>query len=265
MVLTDLKKINIMQQDEEDLKKLAESIDDESYFEDAMNWYITKFCNPITERVFWFTVLVFFSFFIYNLQNQLRAWYPIKIHRPIIIYNKDTTMKQVVKKMQNPYNNADYAILRHLIKHYVTMREEFLKGSLDLLKIDNRLKRVANNSSKEISRDYQKLFDLDDVRNPIRRLGKSGTRKIDIIDIELKIRELSMFEKAKRFNQIIELPRMATVTYRVREETARNKSNSIWKVIVGFNYSGVIIDTSNKDLTFGGFTVTGYKQRKIKQ
>lgn len=253
-----------MQKNEEDLKQVAESIDDGSYFEDAISWYIVKFCNPIAERVFWVIILIFFSFFIYHLQSQLRSWYPLKIQRPIILYNKDVKMKQVVQKMQNLHNNADYAIVRYLIKHYVQMREEFLKDSLDLLKIDNRLKRVANNSTREVSRDYQKLFDSDDIRNPLKRLGRTGTRKIEIIDIDLQIKELSMFEKAKKFNKLIELPTTAVITYRANEQTARNKTTGVWRIEISFNYGGVIIDAKNKDLTFGGFTVNDYKQRRVK-
>ena len=115
-----------MQKDEEDLKKVAEAIDNGSYFDNAMSWYISKFCKPISERLFWFIIILFFSFFIYHLQDQIRSWYPIKIQRPIIIYNDNVEMKQVVKKMHNPYKNADYAILEHIIKNYVQMREEFL-------------------------------------------------------------------------------------------------------------------------------------------
>ena len=250
-------------QKEEDLKKVAESIDNGSYFDDALEWYIQKFCRPISERVFWFAAVLFFMFFMYSLQSQITSWYPLKINRPIIIYNKNVQMKQVVDKMDNPYHNADYAILRYLIKNYIQMREEFLKGSLTLIKVDNRLKRVANNSTKEVSRDYQRIFDLDGVKNPIKRLGRPGSRRIRFREIILDIKKLSLFDKVKRFNKLIELPRAATVIYEATEETLRHKKRSIWKIKLKFNYSGVILDTENKNLTLTEFTVTDYQQERI--
>ena len=115
-----------------------------------------------------------------------------------------------------------------------------------------------------MSRDYQKIFDLNDVRNPIKRLGKSGTRKIDILDIKLHVKELSIFERAKKFNKLIEFPRVATVIYKAREQTVRTQGESIWEVKISFDYTGVIIDDEKKNLTFGRFTVTDYKQKRIK-
>ena len=250
-------------EEQQNFAEIAEQIEDKSYFDEGLKWYYTKFCSPISERVFWLIVVLSFGFFIFILQNQISSWFPLKINRPIIIYNKDVTMKQVVKKMDNPYRNADYAILNYLIKNYVEMREEFFKDSLDLLRLDNRLKRVANSSTKEVSRDYQKIFDLDDTRNPIKRLGKGGTRKIQITNISLDIKKLSLFERAKGFNKLIELPRYAIISYNVIEKTSRFQRVEEWQVKMNFNYSGVVIDKNN--LTFGEFIVTDYKSQRIRQ
>ena len=144
---------------------------------------------------FWGAILIFFVIFTYVLQQQILAWHPLKEKRPIIIYNDNSMMKQVVDKMSNPYNNADYAILSYLIKDYIMVRENFLKDSTDLLKIDQRLKKVVNNSTVEVARDYRTLFTLENIRNPIKRLGKLGIRKIKIIDIKLDIKDLSFLER----------------------------------------------------------------------
>ena len=246
----------------QDIKK---SIEDKSYFDDALLWYMNKFCSPVSERIFWGIILVFFIIFICFLQQQIIAWYPLKEKRPIIIYNSNTAMKQVVKKMSNSYTNADYTILYYLIKNYVMVRESFLKGSTNLLKIDQRLKKIVNNSTSEVARDYQRLFTLENTRNPIRRLGRLGIRKVEIVDIKLKIKEQSMFDKALNFYKIVELPRVAVVLYKATEKVGSREKQEYWQVNIGFNYSGVIIDKNSNDLMLENFMITDYQQKILKK
>jgi len=243
---------------------ITQSIEDGSYYKRALDWYLFKFCKPISERIYWFIVAALFVIMIYKLYNQIQDWYPLKINRPIVLINTDSEFKQVVRKMENPYRNADYAILRYLIRNYIKMREEYLKGSIDLLKIDHRLKKITNNSTREISKEFQKIFDTDDLRNPLKRLGRSGSRKIEVISLNLDIKKLSFFDRIKKFNKLIEMPRNAVVTYKVYETSARRKKEELWQVRVTFNYAGVIIDSEKNNITLTEFTVTDYKNKKLK-
>ena len=196
-------------------------------------------------------------------KRQIQSWYPLKVSRPIVLVNKDAELKQVVKKMENPYNNPDYAILRYLVKNYVKMREEFLPGSLDLLQIDHRVKKISNNSTREISKEYQRIFDNNNFSNPLIRLGRSGFARVRFQDINLDIKKPSFWDQVRGGKQLMQMPKAASVTYQVQERSAQKTRIENWKVIMNFNYAGVIIDKENNSLTLTDFTVTDYKKRKM--
>ena len=240
---------------------INKSIEDKSYFKDGLSWYMHKFCSPLSERVFWSFLLIGSIIFLYVLQQNISAWHPLKEQRPIIIYNSDTRFKQVVKKMDHKYSQADYNILNYLIKSYVVMREEFNSNSTNLLDIDRRIKKISNNSTIEVTREYQKLFSLNNARNPIKRLGKSGSRKIEVTNIEINIKKQSLWEKAINFKKLASLPRFATIYYKSTEAVGSRISTEYRQVNMGFNYSGVIINHSENSFILEKFIVTDYQQK----
>jgi type IV secretory pathway component VirB8 len=244
---------------------ISQSIEDKSYFQDGLSWYMHKFCSPLSERFFWSFILILSAILLYALQQNISAWYPLKEKRPIIIHNSDTKFKQVVKKMEQSYNQADYNILNYLIKNYVLMREDFDNNSTNLLEVDQRIKKIANNSTMEVTREYQKLFSLNNARNPIKRLGKSGKRKIKITNIDINIVKRSLWEKAFNFNKVIALPRFATIYYKSTEKVGSRVSIEHRQVNMGFNYSGVIIDHSKNSFILEKFIVTDYQQKILKK
>ncbi len=257
-------KDDLTEEQKEHYHKIAAQIDDGVYFDDAQNWFYLKFLKPTSDRVFILVVGLVIFFASFNLYLQIRAWFPLKVNRPIVLVNKDTQFKQVVKKMPNPYRNPDYAILRNLLVNYVEMREQFFQGSIDLLKIDQRLKKISNNSTREVAKEYQEIFDYNDLRNPIKRLGGLGSRRVTIQQVNLDIKQESFFTQASRFNSLIEMPRNAEIIYEAHESTAKKKSTERWRAFIKFNYSGVIIDKENNNLTLTEFTVIDYENSKLR-
>ena len=240
------------------------SIEDGTYYEKAMEWYLFKFCRPISDRIFVFVVFIIYLITVFLLYLQIKSWFPLTINRPIVLLNKDAQFKQVVLKMENPYKNPDFALLNYLLRNYVKVREEYIEGSLDLLKIDNRLRKVANNSIREITKEFQTVFDANDAKNPIKRLGRSGSRKIEITSVDLDIKKLTLFEKITRINKLIEMPRSAVIRYDVDEISARRRKKESWEVKISFNYAGVIINKESNEMILTEFTVTEYKNKKIR-
>lgn len=238
---------------------LAESIESGEYFKEAREWYFYKFCKPISEKYFWLFLLISLLISIIPLYNEISAWYPLKNSKAIILLNKDPEYVQIVKKMENPDKNPDLAILRHLIKNYVQMREEYLPGSLNLLKIDNRLKKISNNSSREITKDFQNIFATNDNINPMLRLGKFGIREVEFLDFKIDVKEKSLLEKLLS-NNYISIPNKATVIFKTEETIINKKNTEYWNLNIAFIYSGVLIDKEKKTLTLEEFTVTDYQK-----
>ena len=209
--------------------KLTESIENGEYFKEAREWYFYKFCKPISEKFFWLFILVLLLVSIIPLYSEISAWYPLKNSKAIILFNKDPEFVQIVKKMENPDKNPDLAILRHLLKNYVQMREEYLPGSLNLVKIDNRLKKISNNSSREITKDFQNIFATNDNINPMVRLGKFGTREVEFLDFKIEVEEKSLFEKLLS-NTYISLPNNAVVIFKTEENIINKKTTKYWRL-----------------------------------
>jgi type IV secretory pathway component VirB8 len=249
---------------EED-ERLVAMVEDGSYFRNGREWYLHKFCYPIFERVFWLIIGVVLVFLSYNLFIQVKGWFPVKVHRPIILVNKNAEFKQTVKKMENPYEDADLAILHYLLKNYIKTREEFLKNDLDLLELDKRFKKVANNSTRDIALDYQRVFDRNTELNPISRIGRTGIRRVKLEDVKFKIKKPTFLEQIQNFNKFNSLPRAAIVTFSAKEtNTEKNTKSTVkWQVNIDFNYSGVNIDRRNNKMSLKEFIVTDYKSKEI--
>jgi type IV secretory pathway component VirB8 len=237
-------------------------IENQQFFKEARQWYFYKFCKPISERYFWLFLLLTLTISGFILYREISDWYPLKNVRPIILLNKDAEYIQIVKKMNNPDKNADLAILRHLITNYIKMREEFLKGSLNLIKIDTRLKKISNNSSREITKDFQNIFSLNNQENPLIRLGKNGARYTEILDVKINIKKKSFLEKLASTNYLT-LPSNAIVIFKTEEHTGNEKKIEFWRAVISFNYSGVIIDKEKNTLSLEEFTVTDYQKSNI--
>ncbi len=241
---------------------LAEKIENKEFFKEARDWYFYKFCKPISERYFWIFTVFCLIIGMMSLYNEVSAWYPLKNTKPIILLNKDSEYVQIVRKMENPDKNPDLAILRHLIKNYILMREEYLIGSLNLIKIDNRLKKVSNNSSREITKDFQNIFATNDINNPMLRLGNSGTRYVEFLDFKIEIEEKNFLERLAS-NIYSSLPSKATIIFKTDENTNNKKKIEYWKLDMSFNYSGVVIDKEKNTLTLEEFTVIDYQKKNF--
>ena len=246
-------------------KSLNEAIKDKSYFKEGLDWYLAKFCFPISGKFLWAIIVILLIFINIKLYKQIEEWFPIITKKPIVLINTDSEYKQVVKKMDNPHRDTNLAILEYLIINYIRTREEFNKGSLDLLKIDTRLRNIANISSRNIYRSYKKIFYAKTKENPIKRLGNSGIRKVNIISVNIDLGKQNLLQKLT-LKRKTTAPTKAIIIFQTIEKKQNKNTVQKWQLNLTYRYSKTQIKTQDKEKIFTPpeFIVNEYILQELK-
>jgi type IV secretory pathway component VirB8 len=249
-------------------QSLAEDIKNKHYYSRALEWYMHKYLRVYFDRIYWLILfLVFFTASFYLYLN-ITYWLPTKTVMPIVLYNDDVINKQpIAVTLNDKYSQQpDKALLEYLLVHYTKNREEFHKGDFDVLTLDNRVKKVANNSTSDVSKEYKKTFDTNNPNHPITILGKNGERTVKLVSFIFHEKPKTKKEE-NLFATILEsdLPEKATLTIEVSDKKlTTDLTKQLWQVDIAFAFSGIIVNKITNNVTLSKFMVTDYRITKSK-
>ena len=82
---------DLLLQDQEYNEAIKAAVKDGSYFEDARNWYIFRYIQPICERTILFFVNIISGFITYILILTIFDSLPVKEQVPIRLIAKDNS------------------------------------------------------------------------------------------------------------------------------------------------------------------------------
>lgn len=252
------------------LGDIAKDVKSGKYFEDAIEWHCEKYLKVWQERNIFFVIFIVLIICAAMLFGQIKAWFPLKIGRPVVIETSvDSDHYLTMNKMSTRYKNPDYAVLSYLLRNYVRLMEEYKKGDLNPLKIDSRIRKVANNTTKEISDNFANIFYQTSIENPLYRFGNSGRRRVDFKQINLTGIDESFANQIKSFGRkAFKLPTDATVFFNTEE---RNFLGEVkvqrWRAKIDFIFSGVILqeDKNRKEISIPQFVITNYNVVELKK
>lgn len=246
------------------LKEIAKDIDDGAYFKNAFDWYAEKHLKIYQERNAYFILFLLLMICATILLFQIRAWYPLRINRPVVIETSiNSDLYLTMNRMSDKYKNPDYAILTYLLQNFVRMMEEYKKGDLGPLEIDTRIRRVSNNTTKEISESFADSLYKSGKDNPLNRFGNSGKREVTFTSVDLIGIDEGFFNQIKSFGKrVFKLPSSATLRFTTLEQNFLGERKvQHWFVRVTFLYSGVLLqgEGDDKKMSIPQFSITNYR------
>ncbi|MBT4921486.1 MAG: hypothetical protein HON23_00540 [Rickettsiales bacterium] len=245
---------------------LLKSVEDKSYFKSGLEWHLDKYLYPYYSRNIYFVSVVVMVVSLLVLYTEIRDWYPLSVQKAVVLVNDNSTEKKLqLFQMSDKYANPDFAVLEYLLKNFIRLNEQFYKGSLDILSLDQRIQKIANNSSKSFSKNFQKTFEYNDARNLLYRVGKNGSRLLTVSDITLLGVDESFLNQIKNFGDVFYfMPDQAEAIIKIEEKSlVKDPVIERYKVHIDFVFSGVIFDQENKKLTIPQFVVKNYYKTKL--
>ncbi len=255
---------------------IKKSVDDGSYFKDAVNWYFFRYVTPICDR----TLLIFGAMIafvvLFFLIQMVRSAFPLVEEVPIFIQAGDTslTFPNLInlkpKKGQAGYDpqitTVDEAVAKYLITDYVKEREsfDFRKGEIE--DVNNKLNHIRNISTDNEYKIFRSIMDKDNPDSPINFYGQNVVKNIQIDSIKLvKIEPKDFAQKARQYlsNKIpteAEVRLTATIKSVDLETGVVTEKKDRYIVKINFAFDGV--KKGEKGII--NFLVNGYKLYKVK-
>jgi type IV secretory pathway component VirB8 len=157
--------------------RIEESVEDGSYFKEALHWYNDVFLYPMRSNAFMMgagiSISVVFLFVLYSLWNV----FPLSEQVGIIVRVPNTLSKQVkLENIDESGENTEKSIMEYLVTKYINAREVYEP---------NRYKSnyyfILRSTEKNIFNSYYEAMSQKDESHPA-ALYKNGERsKIDVI------------------------------------------------------------------------------------
>ncbi len=273
--LEELKKIDDSQA-KEYFEFIKSSVEDKTYFKDALDWYLFRYVAPICDRTlltFGAILSIVVMFFLYSM---IESAFPLVEKKPIFIASSDQSLyfpsliPLKVKKGELGYDpdivTIDEALIKYLISTYVKKREEYDYSKAEVDVVNRQFNYVRNNSTADEYRNFQMMMSRDNPESPLLNFGVNVSKTVKIDSVKLsKDKPDDLMEKTRSFFAA-SIPSSAeirfTTTLKTVDDSGESKENrQSYVVQINFNFSGVKKNSRNNDLNF---IVNGYKLFKVK-
>lgn len=260
-----------MDTSQEELEKensefVRESIEDGSYFKDAMEWYSTSYILPLTERAFFILLSILSVFVTYMFVIIIASALPLKERLSVVIREKDTAIYEpsitsLVNKKET--KSTEEAVLRFLVINYLKEREEHNYKKADITTVNIKLDKIKNNSSIDVFENFKNFMSKSNPSSPIHFFGKNVERKVEIKSFYfVKPKKLTIFDKMKGFLAMYSLPTKAYVNYTVSTVLPSKVVTEERKAELTFKFNGIDIDRETEEFLPLQFIVVEYKKFK---
>jgi type IV secretory pathway component VirB8 len=225
-----------------DNQTLESRIRSGEYFREAHNWYSGLAHDPMTERYFYIfiTIIAVIIFFISFISIQML--YPLKSTAPFIVRSMDMMedlprIRPLARKGEDP--NA--AVVRFLLRHYVSLREEY-----DVKLVDRNDLGVRGHSSPEVYAEYERYIDPKNPESPVTLYQRHAVRDVQV----LEIRGLSL-----RTGE-------AEVVFRATVDNKPDQTSQ-WIANISFTYKNIALDEVTGKPAPLQFIVTRYRTKRL--
>jgi type IV secretory pathway component VirB8 len=260
------------------LNLVKNSVDNKTYFKDAVNWYLFRYVSPVCDRSLLIFSTIIASISLFFLLELFDSSFPLVRPFPIVIGAKDQTstypsLLKIKPKANDTFSNkltydpniltVDEAFCRYLLINYVNERESYNYSKAKIEDIIKKMTHIRNTSSSDEYAQFQVIMDKKNQNSPVKYFGRDVFRTVNVQSIKFIRQEPKDFsEKAMTFLSI-KMPTQAEIRFIA---TTTNNENELSKEIkekylakINFFFSG----TSKNGKTLN-LTVNSYKLYKIK-
>lgn len=189
----------------ENRSEITEKIDNGSYYQDALDWYMDKYIYPVTERSFMIILAAFafisFAFIAINIKSLIVD----KTRIPITKYvesSVDTFSN--IRHIRNEGESTQNAVARYLLKDYLKTREEYFPEIMqDKKKIKKIFRKIKITSIKKEFRKYNFLMNRANIFSPLIRYKNDTTRTVKVQSVIFDNDDASTGRATIMFNDLV--------------------------------------------------------------
>jgi type IV secretory pathway component VirB8 len=228
----------------EEYLEIAEKVRTGEYFREARGMYDTMINDPMSERYLYILITTIAMAILVVSIYAAQQLYPLERSVPFIFNTNNIVddlprMKSLVAfKGEDPSE----ALLRFLVKNYVTTRESY-----DIETFDRNTSGIKQQSSPQVFGEFQNFINPANPESPIVQYQRHSRRVITILATKrLEDQDYGM-----------------EVYYDVTIENRTEVKKSRWQADIAFSYSGVELDDEGEKVKPINFVVTKYLSKRL--
>jgi type IV secretion system protein VirB8 len=140
-------------------KAIAEHIDSGKYFEDARDWYISKYVMLFSIRALYAIIALIIGISAHVIFDSARQDYTVKQY-PFSIYAEDELKYfPLIKSIARKKEPINLSVAKYLASQYVELRENYKFSNQVGEEKDKLLMKISSLSTKKVYRDYLNYMD----------------------------------------------------------------------------------------------------------
>lgn len=228
----------------EDYIAIAEKVHSGEYFRESRAMYDIMVNDSLSERYFYVFVTILALLTMAISFFAMQSLYPLSRSVPFINWTENPVDERpaLYKLKQYPEEPADSAILLYYCRNFVLQYEEY-----DIRTIERNMNGLRGSSTPELFADYQRMMQPTNPESPVVKYQRHSSRLIKISSSKI----------LKSPTPTVEILFEATVRSENGNQTAK------FRALVGYDYSGIEIDTRTGKITPPRFVVTSYSSKPI--
>jgi type IV secretory pathway component VirB8 len=222
------------------MRSVDEVIESGEYFEQAQEWYASKYLAPYMQRTYQLMISATISIFMVIIAHLAFRDDSIARLYPFPLFIEDSANEVMrIKYIGRPNSSVDDAITKYLVQQYVMRRESYAPKQLDEESVTMDLRYVRNSSSWQVFNDYKQYISTENFNSPFVRYKFHTTRIINIKSV-LLIPTLGQYQKAR-------------IKYEAVEQEVEASRNKNWVAEIEFETDEA------QDLIHNKSDVVGFK------
>lgn len=236
----------------DDYIEIADKVRSGEYFREARKMFDIDIHDPMSDRYLYILFILVSLVTVFISYEAYTSFFPLRPRVPFIYVTYDIVEDRPMVKTLVDYHgeDANVALRRFLVKHYVKLREDYSAPIFD--RNHNAVKSL---STPDVFRAYELFISPLNPESPVSLYHRSMARTINIVSI-IPIVDI---EKEKNNHEY-----RVQVVYDAVIERGETKINQTrHKVDVAFIYKDIRLDSETGRIEPYGFVVLSYKEVEL--
>lgn len=233
--------------------EIAEKVRSGEYFREARTMLNIDVHEPMAER-YWYMFITALSLSVTAAAViAVMALFPLKIRVPFIVATNNIVDDYPRIKTLLNYVGEDpnIALRRHLIKHYVSLREDY-----DATVFDRNHNAVLYLSRPNVLKEYEDFVSPLNPKSPVALYQRNTQRKINILSTEELENDNKKENGRKQYNM-----KVLYEAFLARGEQRIKQGD--YEADIAFIYEDISLDKETDKIKPYGFIVTSYHTKSL--
>ncbi len=234
----------VVQNSPEEYLAIAEKVRTGEYFREARSMYDVTINDPMTDRYLYILITTLAALILMVAVYAAQQLYPLERSIPFIFntHNIVDDLPRMQSLVQAKGEDPSEALLRFLVKNYVTMRETY-----DIETFDRNTNGIKQQSAESVFGEFQQYINPKNPESPIVVYQRHSRRYITVLATK----------------RLLDQDYGMEVYFDVTIESPREIKKTRWQADIAFSYSGVALDEKEEKVKPINFVVTKYRSKRL--